>query len=83
MLLLHPDCVRTASNRRAIGWLTGDEALGQSLEAIGDVYPVASLYTPSGHRMLTVDQPSAAAYIVAWRVRFQRLAPEMLTSAVE
>ena len=83
VLLLHPDRARTASNRRAIGWLTGDEALGQSLEAIGDAYPVAFVYTPSGHRLLTVDQPSAAAYVVALRAHFQQLTPETLASAVE
>ncbi len=83
VLLLHPDRARAVSNRRAIGWLLGDETLGETLESAGDSYPVALVRTPVGHRLLTVDQPSAAAYVVALRAHFQQVAPELLASVID
>ena len=83
LLLLHPDPARSESNRRVLGWLLGEELLAQHLGSAGEAYPVALWHTPSGPRLLTVDKPSAAAYVVALRAHFQRPLPEAVASVLD
>lgn len=82
VLLLHPDPARADSNRRSLAWLLGDEAHADRLLASGSGTAVALWQSIEGPRLLRVDSPTAAAYLVALRAHFQRVPPQSLDSVL-
>jgi hypothetical protein len=82
VLLLHSNPARADSNRRSIAWLLGDEAHADHLLASGSGTAVALCQSIEGPRLLRVNSPTAAAYVVALRAHFQRIPPQLLDSVL-
>ena len=83
LLLLHPDPAREASNRRAIGWLLGADVEPAALDVGVGQRPVALWPSPQGPRLLTVDEPTSAAYVAALRAHVTQCSPRALASVVD
>ena len=70
VLLFHPDRTRDATNRRAVNWLLGTNAVSSELEPCRGTEWVALLADEHGPRMLCSERLTAAAYVVALRTHF-------------
>ena len=67
----------------AIGWLLGADVEPAALDVGVGQRPVALWPSPQGPRLLTVDEPTSAAYVAALRAHVTQCSPRALASVVD